>query len=249
VLLVDATPKCVLDSKYEWKRIDELGGVSEIAASAGGGNVCVLLLTGDPKCWGFNAGNGVDPNTGARTTVPTIPSGINGGVTSVSIGSSNSCILMNTGGIKCWGSMMSGQFPSTAGYVPFNGEILTPGGAYSEYMPGLGAGVQAVSQGYNFQCALMAAGGVKCWGANGYGQHGDNTIGNSSVLTISDVSGLTTGVYKVATATTHACVLKIDGSIYCWGANIYGQFGIANQLYALTPVLIPGVSPSLMRKI
>jgi alpha-tubulin suppressor-like RCC1 family protein len=56
--------------------------------------------------------------------------------------------------------------------------------------------------------------------------------------------------YSVSVGADHSCALKLNGSIYCWGSNRYGQLGIAKTdtvcgtgsskfACSLAPVLVP----------
>jgi alpha-tubulin suppressor-like RCC1 family protein len=89
---------------------------------------------------------------------------------------------------------------------------------------GLTSGVSQVATGWNFACALTTAGGVKCWGYNGYGQIGQNTY-LSYYLTPVDVPGLTSGVVAIAAGGYHACAVRSTGQVVCWGDNSAGQCG------------------------
>jgi hypothetical protein len=88
-------------------------------------------------------------------------------------------------------------------------------------------------------CAVTAAGGVKCWGANTAGQLG---TGNSALIgtnTPVDVVGLTSGVAAVVAGEEHSCALTTAGGVKCWGWNNLTRWGQA-------PVDIPGLASGVV---
>lgn len=110
---------------------------------------------------------------------------------------------------------------------------------------GLAGGVQAVVAGGYHACALTAAGGVKCWGDNDFGQLGDGATTSSSVLV--DVTGLAGGVQALTTSYDHTCALMTTTArVKCFGSDSYGQLGVGTLVQRLTPVdVVDAPTPSL----
>jgi hypothetical protein len=80
-----------------------------------------------------------------------------------------------------------------------------------------------VSAGRVHTCAVDDSGGAWCWGSNENGRLGDNTtVDHQSPTT---VTGLAAGVAKVFAGGHHTCVLREDGTAWCWGRNGDGQLG------------------------
>jgi alpha-tubulin suppressor-like RCC1 family protein len=100
--------------------------------------------------------------------------------------------------------------------------------------------ITAIAAGYNYTCALTAAGGVLCWGLNDKGQLGDGTQTNRK--TPAPVKGLSGGVASVAAGGTHTCALMLDGRVKCWGENLSGQLGDGTQRDSLAPMDVVGLN-------
>ncbi len=135
----------------------------------------------------------------------------------VAAGHGHTCALTTGGGVRCWGRNDYGQLgdgTKTDSNTPVN-------------VVGLSAGVAAVSTERAHSCALTSGGGVKCWGANYYGQLGDGTATDRNIAV--DVSGLSSGVAAVSVGQFHTCALTVAGGVKCWGADSGGQLGGASE--------------------
>jgi alpha-tubulin suppressor-like RCC1 family protein len=105
--------------------------------------------------------------------------------------------------------------------------------------PSASAAVAAsVSLGYDSSCAVTAAGGVRCWGMNDYGQLGNGTTTASSYPV--PVTGLSSGVASVTVGTQFACAMTTDGGVRCWGKGY--AVGDGSGTNATTPVTPTGLA-------
>ncbi len=208
-------------------------GVTAIAA--GGERTCAIVYPSGLKCWGNNYYGQVGDGTTTSKSSPANVSGLSSGVSKVATGNLHTCALTTAGGVKCWGDNSFGQL----------GDGTTTRRTTPVDVSGLTSGVTAIAAG-NFQtCALTAAGGVKCWGWNNYGQVGDGTT--TERHTPVDVSGLTSGVTTIAAGVFHTCAVTASGGMKCWGDNSYGQLGDGTTTARLTPVDVSGLASGVSK--
>jgi alpha-tubulin suppressor-like RCC1 family protein len=199
-------------------------GVDTVAA--GDAHTCAVTKAGAVKCWGDNSygqlGDGSATNSNITVSATGVPL-----VSQVAVGSNFTCVLTMAGGVKCFGYNGNGQLgdgTSTSRKTPAD-------------VTGLTAGVTGLSANQYGACAVLASGGVKCWGYNGYGQLGNGST--SSSYTPVDVTGITTAG-SVAMGGMHACAVLRTGEVKCWGYGGYGQLGNGSSSSSYTPVSVSG---------
>jgi alpha-tubulin suppressor-like RCC1 family protein len=83
--------------------------------------------------------------------------------------------------------------------------------------------VKIVAGGYH-TCSRKANGSVWCWGSNGNGEVGDGTTDTPRPSPL-QVTALGTSAEEIAVGKYHTCARKVDGSVWCWGRNDFGQVG------------------------
>ncbi len=99
-----------------------------------------------------------------------------------------------------------------------------------------------VSAGTFHACARLETGGVQCWGVNGAGQLGNDSLVGSAIPV--NVVGITTAV-QISAGRNHSCARLADNTLRCWGSNNSGQLGNNSNTSSPVPVsvnLITGAS-------
>lgn len=178
--------------------------------NAGGSHSCALKPDHSVLCWGRNASGQLGDQSTVDRLAPVAVVGLTDAV-AVTAGNSHGCALRTDGTVACWGSNLNGA--------------LGDGTTTDRDMPVAVAGltdVVAVSAA-NHSCALKADGTVACWGFNSSGQVGI-PVTSGNVTAPVTVAGLT-GAVAITTGFTHSCALKANGTVDCWGSNMFGQLG------------------------
>lgn len=208
---------------------DVVGLGSGVAAiSAGSEHTCALLLTGRLKCWGENLFGQLGDGSFSDRLLPVDVLGLDSGVELVVAGGLHTCAVTRAAAAMCWGGNGVGSV----------GDGTTTNRSRPTPVLGLGSGVRDVAAGDNHSCALLANGGLKCWGYNPYGQVGDSSLYHRYFPV--DVIGLTQGVRSVLAGGDHTCAITDSARLYCWGYNPDGRLGDNSTSFRKEPVAVGG---------
>ncbi|MCC5952769.1 MAG: S-layer homology domain-containing protein [Acidimicrobiia bacterium] len=215
-----------------------VGGLSTgvIAIESGGSHTCALVdgtSPGQVWCWGNNVyGQIGDGTTESPRSTATRVVGLPGPATSVSVGGSHSCAVVD-GGAWCWGRNNDEQL----------GDGTDDDSPAPVQVSGLTSGVTQISAGGRHTCAIVS-GSLRCWGFNNTGQLGVGDTDRRATQT--QVSGLTSGVTQVSAGLSGTCAV-VGGSARCWGNNGSGQIGDGTEEQRLTPVQVSGLTSGVTR--
>lgn len=209
-----------------------LPGAAEAATgiSTYAGTTCAIHATHGASgnrlyCWGANDKCQAGSPCSDHKIYPTPK--ISTGVTQVSMFQKGGCAVVNDV-LKCWGENQQGivgRDPAVSTY------LITPFA-----IPGVSSGeVAQLDAGVYHACILTTSGAVKCWGANTYGQLGNNSYIDSWTA----VTPIASGAVQVAAGGTSTCARMSDATLKCWG-KWHGNSSPAGEV--LVPTTVTGLS-------
>lgn len=184
-----------------------------------------------------DAGDGRPPLTGVASVY---------GAATNDTGSANTycAVLTSNGGVDCWGDNYYGELgdgslsgPQSCSNSPCS---LAPGSVAGVDGSGMLTGVQSLASagGQSSFCALLASGGVDCWGDNEDGELGNGSqtaqnVGVPQPVQVLGVggSGFLSGVTSLVGGNLAYCALLSTGNVVCWGYGEDGQRGDGSQTY------------------
>jgi alpha-tubulin suppressor-like RCC1 family protein len=209
---------------------DVLTDVQGVAA--GSFHTCVLTNAGAVRCWGVAEGGFVDNRIGQS---PAPLTDIITDVQAITANSIYTCALTKAGGVRCWDAYLWDVSATDllTGVKAIGGAhyAIMMDGSLKQFSPGhfgtaddtaLLADVQSVAAGYEFSCAVMTSGGVRCWGTN----NANGQLGPSATAPDDEFFG---SAQSIAAGDWHACALTNTGGVRCWGSNGFGQLGIGTE--------------------
>lgn len=220
--------------------VDLGAGRTAKAIGAGYFHTCAVLDDASVVCWGKNdigqlgQGHtttlGDDPAEMGDALSP-IALGSGAKVRSLAVGGGHSCVLLESGAVKCWGYGADGRLGL--------GDTTTRGdkpGQMGDALPAVdlaGKPVAMLSGGGLHTCALFTDGGLSCWGFNR-----DGELGVGSASSVGGAPGqmgaalaktdLGAPAVWVSAGYNHTCAALESGAVKCWGQNANDELGIGS---------------------
>lgn len=221
------------------------GATGVVAAAAGEAFSLVLLADGSVMSWGANGEGqlghgppGVLPRPGQAMPPVPAPARVVGldRVTQIAAGARFALALREDGTVMAWGD---GQLGALG-----DGKGTGSGSHYAVPFPrpvsGL-AGVTAIAAGSAFGLALLQDGSLRGWGANEYGQLGDDAADfKATPVTLSALSD----VASIHAAGRTGLARLRSGTVVAWGRNDCGLLGASDTKLpkSARPVPIAGLA-------
>ncbi|MEI9949401.1 MAG: DUF4215 domain-containing protein [Pseudomonadota bacterium] len=234
------------------------------AISARGATACALLVDGDVKCWGNNyigqlgtddTANRGDGKGEMGDALKPISLGVGLKAIGVSAAASHTCVVLDAGSVKCWGSKEYGQLgqehkldvlsPKDLAPIKFAHPVIAV--SASNYLfDGKGGKYGGAT------CALLDDGTVRCWGSTDGVPHtssadvdssygiGDSPGEMSALPTLTLSGGIRAN--SIVAGSVSAAILD-DGSLRLWGTGLQlGQPDLGSDQVGMTPANLAGLS-------
>ena len=193
-----------------------LEGAIPVELALGADHGCARTQSNTLLCWGRNDDGQI--GDGSMTTPQPLPvpvTALGAGVAQVSAGQAHTCAVLEDKSVWCWGRNSDGQLGVGLATI----ESATP-----LQVTALGNDVQSVAAGGYHTCAVKTDGTLWCWGKNTSGQLGTgDTVGpQPAPVKVTDFQNTVDAVFG---GSLNTCARKTDGSLWCFGHNVYGQVG------------------------
>ncbi len=189
-------------------------------------NICTTPICGDGvKQSGEQCDDGNNINDDACSNLCNIPLDVQ----KISAGFSHTCVLLDTGAVRCWGEGFIGKLGYATVPVHYNiGDDETPASVGDVIV---GGNVVDIATGGGHTCALLDTGKVRCWGSGNYGVLGYGSTASVGYFeTPANAGDVNVGgtVTQISAGSNHTCALLNTGQVKCWGYGRNGQLGNGN---------------------
>ncbi|MEM7158980.1 MAG: hypothetical protein AAF799_39445 [Myxococcota bacterium] len=205
--------------------------------SAGSIHTCILNPVGLVKCWGRNRYGSLGYGDMHKTGDNEVPAArgylsFSGSGVAVLIASGDwtNCVVLDDGGIQCWGDASDGRLGTASGSSEDIGDDELPDVQQPLYFDG--AIPIDIAMSHNATCVLLDDGTVRCWGTNNNGELGIgyfDVVGNDETAPVGAQAiqfATMAAPVEIEAGRSHFCALFETGDIQCWGRNNDGQLGL-----------------------
>jgi hypothetical protein len=213
-----------------------------VEVAAGGSHTCARTSDGGVYCWGENHSYELGV-AGVRSAArPVRVPGVSRAV-AIATGAHHTCAVLADGSVVCWGANSDGQLGSGSG-----SETSVPR-AQAERVVDLPP-ARGVAAGSYHTCALLADGGVSCWGGDRLGQAAPSQAETDNPSVVREPRRVTqlAAVIQVVTAVEHTCALGEDGDLACWGAGAGVASGVVTVAHDVVAAAAGGGATCVVRR-
>lgn len=195
------------------------GLTDAVSIESGNDNTCGVTESKLLFCWGSNSKGqlGQDFNDNAsglgRTFIPQAEPSEMQDVKDVALGESHLCALKLSGYVYCLGDNLYGQL----------GTSWSVRNSLKPVLVGTLTDVVEIDSYSNSNCALTAAGTLRCWGSGDSGKLGTGENIDLVVPTIGLSGFAKEKISEFAIGLRSSCALTSTLGISCWGSSTFGQ--------------------------
>ena len=210
-------------------------GNPALSVQLGGAHACAELADGEVTCWGAGAdgrlgygntssiGDDEEPWEAGHVQI-----GANHEVKAIAAGGAHSCALRDDGTVVCWGSQ--GPAPAIPGVLGLGHKTVLGDNEHpGDLEIALGGPAKAIAAGDQHTCAILATGGVRCWGTGTDGRLGlanvEHVGGDERPVDVATVR-LPAEAVTIVAGGRHTCAVLANGRVQCWGKGDHGQHGL-----------------------
>lgn len=209
-----AEKPCTCDSN-ELCAVDQCVNKSQRTVLSVGVRHACRIEDGKLACWGENRQGQLGlGDTSERAS----PQQVGGDDTwlEVAAAEEHTCGIQEPGRIYCWGNNRSGQLG--LGEIGTQNAPMRVASSFEDF--------EHVYAGGDSTCALRGGGALYCWGATGQLLAGTGDIVTPEVVDEPVIVLSGSRFRQVSLGNGHACAIRLDGALLCWGRNDDGQLGV-----------------------
>ena len=196
--------------------------------TAGARHVCGVKADNSVWCWGSGAQGQLGTGDTKGSALPVMIDMLTApGDRPLALGN-DFTLALGTNDAKSpssWGANLFGQLGNGT-----NGDAPTPGPLSGLTTAAIGLTGTLYSGSTAEHACVRIGGTLQCWGANVFGEIGNNSTTDSSnpILILdgkTDPTKVAPGAHSVAVGGRHTCAITAKGDVMCWGANHRSQLG------------------------